>query len=159
MKKIFNFEEFLKEGFNNYRSDDEGKTWTPEIGHDTDHDDMLGLPKTIEEPIDADYEELEFCPQCGESWEGCSCENHDMTHVPEHEMELNRETNEKKKMNAGFAAYLAKKKAGKKADDDKEKDHKSGKKSKSGSKPDFLNLDKDGNKKESTKKAAQDAKK
>ena len=61
---------------------------------------------------------------------------------------------EKKKINAGFQAYLDKK-AGKKADkkDDK-KEEKGGKKAK----PDFLDLDKDGDKKETMKKAAKDAK-
>lgn len=161
MKKIFNFREFVNENnsFNEWYNNGPGDN-----PHGHSHE---------EETIDADYEELEFCPECGDSWEECKCEHHDMTHVPAHEMELAHEdysfldeddtedaeeTNEKKKMNAGFAAYLAKKKAGKKADD-AEKEHKSGKKSKSGSKPDFLDLDKDGNKKESMKKAAQDAKK
>ena len=61
---------------------------------------------------------------------------------------------EKKKINAGFQAYLDKK-AGKKADkkEDKKED-KGGKKAK----PDFLDLDKDGDKKETMKKAAKDAK-
>ena len=57
---------------------------------------------------------------------------------------------EKKKINAGFQAYLDKK-AGKKAD---KKEDKGGKKVK----PDFLDLDKDGDKKETMKKAAKDAK-
>jgi hypothetical protein len=57
---------------------------------------------------------------------------------------------ERKKVNAGLQAYLDKQKA-KKGGKDEEK---SGKKAK----PDFLDLDKDGNKKESMKKAAKDAK-
>lgn len=56
---------------------------------------------------------------------------------------------EKKKMNAGFKAYLDKQKAKSKGKDDK----KGGK-----GKPDFLDLDKDGDKKETMKKAAKDAK-
>jgi len=56
---------------------------------------------------------------------------------------------EKKKVNAGLQAYLDKK-AGKKED----KEEKGGKKAK----PDFLDLDKDGDKKETMKKAAKDAK-
>jgi len=60
---------------------------------------------------------------------------------------------EKKKVNAGFQAYLDKQKA-KKGDKKEEKEEKGGKKSK----PDFLDLDKDGDKKESMKKAAKDAK-
>ena len=58
---------------------------------------------------------------------------------------------EKKKVNAGFQAYLDKQKA-KKGGKDEEK---GGKKAK----PDFLDLDKDGDKKEPMKKAAKDAKK
>jgi hypothetical protein len=57
---------------------------------------------------------------------------------------------EKKKMNAGFKAYLDKQKAKSKG---KEDDKKGGK-----GKPDFLDLDKDGDKKETMKKAAKDAK-
>jgi hypothetical protein len=58
---------------------------------------------------------------------------------------------EKKKMNPGFKAYLDKQKAKSKG---KEDDKKGGK----GEKPDFLDLDKDGDKKEPMKKAAKDAK-
>ena len=54
------------------------------------------------------------------------------------------------KMNAGFKAYLDKQKAKREA--------KSGDKSKSKAKPDFLDLDKDGNKEETMKKAAADKK-
>ena len=56
---------------------------------------------------------------------------------------------EKKKMNAGLQAYLDKKSKGK---------GKSEEKSSKNAKPDFLDLDKDGNKKESMKKAAKDDK-
>ena len=58
---------------------------------------------------------------------------------------------EKKKMNPGFKAYLDKQKAKSKG---KEDDKKGGK----GKKPDFLDLDKDGDKKEPMKKAAKEAK-
>jgi len=58
--------------------------------------------------------------------------------------------NEKKQLNAGLQAYLAKK-AGKKPAGKKAASGKSGK-------PDFLDLDGDGDKKESMKKAATDAK-
>jgi hypothetical protein len=57
---------------------------------------------------------------------------------------------EKKKMNPGFKAYLDKQKAKSKG---KEDDKKGGK-----GKPDFLDLDKDGDKKEPMKKAAKEAK-
>ena len=63
------------------------------------------------------------------------------------------------KMNAGFKAYLDKKKAekaGKKGSkEEKEEDTKKGGKK---AKPDFLDIDKDGDKKESMKKAAADKK-
>ena len=52
---------------------------------------------------------------------------------------------EKKKVNAGLQAYLDKK-AGKKEDKKEDKEEKGGKKAK----PDFLDLDKDGDKKETT---------
>jgi len=61
---------------------------------------------------------------------------------------------EEGKMPPQLAAALAKKKGGKKGE---EKDKKTP--AKKGKKPDFLDLDKDGNKKESMKKAAKDAKK
>jgi hypothetical protein len=58
---------------------------------------------------------------------------------------------EKKKINKGFQAFLDKQKAKK---EDKKEDKKDNKKAK----PDFLDLDKDGDKKESMKKAAKEAK-
>ena len=64
-------------------------------------------------------------------------------------VQTNNNSFEKKKINAGFQAYLDKQKAKKGGKDDK----KGGK-----GKPDFLDLDKDGDKKETMKKAAKDAK-
>ena len=63
------------------------------------------------------------------------------------------------KINAGLQAYLDKKKS-KKTDDKKEngKEENGNGKSSKGGKPDFLDLDKDGDKKESMKKAAKDKK-
>ena len=63
------------------------------------------------------------------------------------------------KINAGLQAYLDKKK-GKKTDDKEEngKEENGNGKSSKGGKPDFLDLDKDGDKKESMKKAAKDKK-
>ena len=63
------------------------------------------------------------------------------------------------KINAGLQAYLDKKK-GKKTDDKKEngKEENGNGKSSKGGKPDFLDLDKDGDKKESMKKACKDKK-
>ena len=66
------------------------------------------------------------------------------------------DTFEEGKIPAGLQAYLDKKK-GKKKDDDDNGDEKKGKKSKGG-KPDFLDLDKDGDKKESMKKASKEKK-
>ncbi len=59
------------------------------------------------------------------------------------------------KVNPGLQAYLDKKKGKKDNGDEKEEDN--GKESK-GSKPDFLDLDKDGDKKEPMKKAAKEKK-
>ena len=67
------------------------------------------------------------------------------------------ETLEEGKVNAGLQAYLDKKK-GKKDDDDENGDEKKEKKGKGG-KPDFLDLDKDGDKKEPMKKASKEMKK
>ena len=57
------------------------------------------------------------------------------------------------KVNAGLQAYLDKKKG--KKENGEEKEEKNGNESK-GSKPDFLDLDKDGDKKEPMKKAAKE---
>ena len=61
------------------------------------------------------------------------------------------------KMNAGLRAYLDKKKGGKTEDKEENGNGKNGKASK-GSKPDFLDLDKDGNKTEPMKKASKEKK-
>ena len=66
------------------------------------------------------------------------------------------ETLDEGKINPGLQAYLDKKKGKKGNGDDKEE--KNGKGSK-GSKPDFLDLDKDGDKKEPMKKASKEMKK
>ena len=107
-------------------------------------------------------EEEEDCAPCndeevdeipGGDWE----EDEEEQEEQEEEQEENRirrwgdEVVEKKKVNAGFQAYLDKQKAKK---GDKKEEEKGGKKSK----PDFLDLDKDGDKKEPMKKAAKDAK-
>ena len=71
------------------------------------------------------------------------------TEATEHE---DKQSLQEKGMNPGFKAYLEKKK--KKGGDDEGGDSPKG-----GGKPDFLDLDKDGDKKESMKKAAHDKKK
>jgi hypothetical protein len=103
MKKIFNFQQFIKESYGANCPACESEPCVCE--HNEMHDHMhTDEPETI----DVEHEELEFCPQCGEDWEYCICGgHHDMTHVPSHEMELvahedytfldEEETNEKKK--------------------------------------------------------------
>lgn len=87
-------------------------------------------------------------------------EGHEDTYEDEREEEKGRvwgdEVVERKKINAGFQAYLDKQKAKKAGKEDKkeEKEEKGSKKAK----PDFLDLDKDGDKKEPMKKAAKEAK-
>jgi hypothetical protein len=113
---------------------------------ETDEQDWLTRAKEIEneepESFEDEDEDEDDCEECGDD------------EMEETEGRMPRvwgdEVVEKKKMNAGFQAYLDKQKA-KKGGKDEEK---GGKKSK----PDFLDLDKDGNKKESMKKAAKDAK-
>ena len=70
------------------------------------------------------------------------------------------ETLEEGKINAGLQAYLDKKKGKKGGDDEDHGDEKKGKKGKKGKggKPDFLDLDKDGDTKEPMKKAAKEKK-
>ena len=67
---------------------------------------------------------------------------------------------EEGKIPAGLQAYLDKKKGKKGGDDEDHGDEKKGKKGKKskGGKPDFLDLDKDGDKKESMKKASKEMK-
>ena len=70
------------------------------------------------------------------------------------------ETVDEGKIPAGLQAYLDKKKGKKGKDDEDHGDEKKGKKGKKskGGKPDFLDLDKDGDKKESMKKASKEKK-
>lgn len=100
---------------------------------------------------DEDMKEDEYSHEDDEEEEG----HEDETYEEEREEEKGKvwgdEVVEKKKINAGFQAYLDKQKAKKGG---KKEEEKGGKKAK----PDFLDLDKDGNKKESMKKAAKDAK-
>lgn len=107
-----------------------------------------------EEEGNEEEEEEQTCASC--NCTECECGNEMEDEFDEDEaMPIKRkvwgdEVVERKKVNAGLQAYLDKQKA-KKGGKDEEK---SGKKAK----PDFLDLDKDGNKKESMKKAAKDAK-
>jgi hypothetical protein len=111
----------------------------------------LNLEEDEDDWAPCNDEEVDEIP--GGEWE----EQEEEQEEQEEEQEENRirrwgdEVVEKKKVNAGFQAYLDKQKAKK---GDKKEEEKGGKKSK----PDFLDLDKDGDKKEPMKKAAKDAK-
>jgi hypothetical protein len=110
----------------------------------------LNLEEEEEDCAPCNDEEVDEIP--GGEWE----EEEEEEQEEQEENRIRRwgdEVVEKKKVNAGFQAYLDKQKA-KKGDKKEEKEEKGGKKSK----PDFLDLDKDGDKKESMKKAAKDAK-
>jgi hypothetical protein len=113
---------------------------------ETDEQDWLTRAKQIENEEESEEESEEDYDDedCGE------CDDEETDSLESRPRVWGDEVVEKKKMNAGFQAYLDKQKA-KKGGKDEEK---GGKKAK----PDFLDLDKDGNKKESMKKAAKDAK-
>jgi hypothetical protein len=115
------------------------------------------LGRFSEEELENDFNQIEEieddCYDCGSDDE---FDEFDERELEDEENEERRrvwgdEVVEKKKVNAGFQAYLDKQKAKK---GDKKEEAKGGKKSK----PDFLDLDKDGDKKEPMKKAAKDAK-
>lgn len=96
----------------------------------------------------------ENCAECGCNCTDCECGGN-YEEKEKEEIWGDEENNplvvEKKKINKGFQAFLDKQKAKK---EDKKEDKKDNKKAK----PDFLDLDKDGDKKESMKKAAKEAK-
>jgi len=109
---------------------------------ETDEQDWLTRAKHIENDEESEEESEE--EECEE------CDDEEMDSLNSKPRVWGDEVVEKKKVNAGFQAYLDKQKA-KKGD---KKEEKGGKKAK----PDFLDLDKDGDKKEPMKKAAKDAK-
>lgn len=113
---------------------------------ETDEQDWLTRAKQIENEEESEEESEEDYED--EDCEECDDEETDLESKPR---VWGDEVVEKKKMNAGFQAYLDKQKAKK---GDKKEEGKGGKKDK----PDFLDLDKDGDKKEPMKKAAKDAK-
>jgi len=94
-------------------------------------------------------EKDEECKTC--KCDPCECEEKDESFDEEFDYDT-LSLEEKKKLPAALQAYIDKKK-GKKGKKD-EKGEKGGK-----GKPDFLDIDKDGDKKETMKKAAKDAKK
>ena len=118
---------------------------------------FMTQPDENEQTFDQEEEEIFNSEDEREELKEEEEESHEDTYEDEREEEKGRvwgdEVVERKKINAGFQAYLDKK-AGKKADKKEDKEEKGGKKAK----PDFLDLDKDGDKKETMKKAAKDAK-
>jgi len=104
------------------------------------HDEEELKPTAFDMKLDAQEDEFEMEDEYAQDEE----EDEEA-----HEEETHEEiTLEKKKLPAGLKAYLDKKKKG----------GATAKKSTSKAKPDFLDLDKDGDKKESMKKAAKEAK-
>jgi hypothetical protein len=102
-----------------------------------------------EEKEEKDEETNEECKTC--KCDPCECEEKDESFDEEFDFDT-LSLEEKKNLPKELIAYMNKKK-GKKGKKD-EKSEKGGK-----GKPDFLDLDKDGDKKETMKKAAKDAKK
>ena len=96
-----------------------------------------------EKDEEKDEEKNEECKTC--ECDPCECEEKDESFDEEFDFDT-LSLEEKKKLPAALQAYINKKK---------------GKKGKKGGKgkPDFLDIDKDGDKKETMKKAAKDAKK
>ena len=126
------------------------------FSNESPEEELVNTPKEIE---DTDNSE-ENCAECGCSCTDCECGG-GKEEEEEKESEENRSWGDegnnplmvegKKSINAGFQAYLDKQKA-------KKEGKKEDKKVKSKAKPDFLDLDKDGDKEESMKKAAKEAK-
>jgi hypothetical protein len=154
MKHIKTFEE-LDQDFGRFSNDAEYK--------EEDFDQVYNQEEEKEvedcDTCDDDYNELgqredDYGDSDEEEEEEEEGEEHDWN---DHEVVESRilkfdEISEKKKVNPGFQAYLDKQKA--KKDGKETKETKGGKKAK----PDFLDLDKDGDKKETMKKAAADKK-
>lgn len=122
-----------------------------DLGRFSDEDEKNFMLNPNEAPQVSDEDEDEMFYSEDED------ESEDDTYQDEREDERGRvwgdEVVEKKKINAGLQAFLDKQKAKKAGKEDK-KEEKGDKKAK----PDFLDLDKDGDKKEPMKKAAKDAK-
>lgn len=116
-------------------------------------DEEINNPYENEQAFDQEEEEIFNSEDLEDEIEEREEQEEDETFEDEREDERGRvwgdEVVEKKKINAGFQAYLDKQKAKKDSKDDK------GSKK---AKPDFLDLDKDGDKKEPMKKAAKEAK-
>jgi hypothetical protein len=143
LKFLRTFENFDEQDFGRFNDDEDTN-----LGSDYNEDDFDNEDQFDDEDDD--------CNTCGHDDDEFSNELEDDDHYgqedqDEEDEEATRirrwgdeEIVEKKKMNAGFKAYLDKQKA-------KSKSKKGGK-----GKPDFLDLDKDGDKKESMIKAAKE---
>ena len=127
-----------------------------DLGRFSDEEELLNNPDENQQAFDQEEEEIFNSEDQEEELEEREESEKGDTFEDEREEERGRvwgdEVVERKKINAGFQAYLDKQKAKKAGKEEKEE--KGGKKAK----PDFLDLDKDGDKKESMKKAAKDAK-
>lgn len=143
LKFLRTFENFDEQDFGRFNDDEDTN-----LGSDYNEDDFDNEDQFDDEDDD--------CNTCGHEDDEFSNEIEDEDHYgqedqDEEDEEATRirrwgdeEIVEKKKMNAGFKAYL-----------DKQKANSKGKKGGKG-KPDFLDLDKDGDKKESMIKAAKE---
>jgi len=141
LKFLRTFENFDEQDFGRFNDEDTN------LGSDYNEDDFDNEDQFDDEDDD--------CNTCGHEDDEFSNEIEDEDHYGQEEKDEedeeatrirrwgDEEIVEKKKMNAGFKAYLDKQKA-------KSKGKKGGKK------PDFLDLDKDGDKKESMIKAAKE---
>jgi hypothetical protein len=122
---------------------------------------FMNQPDENEQAFDQEEEEIFNSEEEADELEEREESEEENTYEDEREEEKGRvwgdEVVERKKINAGFQAYLDKK-AGKKADKKDDKDDKKEEKGRKKAKPDFLDLDKDGDKKEPMKKAAKEAK-
>ena len=144
MKYLKKFEHFTGHDLGRFSEEEENK-------------DFMNNPDENEQAFDQEEEEIFNSEDEADELEDERESEEEDTYEDEREEEKGRvwgdEVVEKKKINAGFQAYLDKK-AGKKTDKKEDKEEKGSKKAK----PDFLDLDKDGDKKEPMKKAAKEAK-
>ena len=151
LKKFESFDQSLNLG--RFSEEEEELNMNP---HMMEEDEEDCETCSDDEDEDDNYDEYTFSSEL-ENEDDNDEDDNDEDDVQSHRIRRwGDEVVEKKKVNAGLQAYLDKK-AGKKEDkeDKKEdKEEKGGKKAK----PDFLDLDKDGDKKEPMKKAAKDAK-
>jgi len=148
MKYLKKFEHFTGYDLGRFSDEEENK-------------DFMNQPDENEQAFDQEEEEIFNSEEEADELEEREESEEENTYEEEREEEKGRvwgdEVVERKKINAGFQAYLDKK-AGKKADKKEDKKEEKEEKGSKKAKPDFLDLDKDGDKKEPMKKAAKEAK-